>query len=263
VDLGLKGRPALVAAASRGLGKACATALAGEGSPVAICARDRGALEAARDDIAERSGGTVVAIPADVSVEDEAIRFVREGAEALGGCQILVANAGGPRFGRFEDLSDKDFLEAIDLNLLSTLRMSREALPRMREAGYGRIVIISSLAVKQPVAGLILSNSIRAAVVGWARTLADEVAGDGITVNAVMPGRVMSDRVRALIEERATSSGRSVEEETAQDVAAIPLGRFGEPREVGEVVAFLASERASYLTGCFVQIDGGMYRGLL
>jgi 3-oxoacyl-[acyl-carrier protein] reductase len=228
-----------------------------------MCSRGRGALEEARDQIAEQTGGTVIAIPADVSVEEEAVRFVRDGAAALGGCQILVANAGGPPFGRFEELSDKDFLEAIDLNLLSTLRMAREALPLMRRAGYGRIVIISSLAVKQPVAGLILSNSIRAAVVGWARTLADEVAGDGITVNAVLPGRVMSDRVRALIEERATSSGRSVEEETARDVAAIPLGRFGEPREVGDVVAFLASERASYLTGCFLQIDGGMYRGLL
>jgi 3-oxoacyl-[acyl-carrier protein] reductase len=263
VDLGLKGRPALVAAASRGLGKACAAALAGEGAPVAICGRDAGALEAARDEIAEQTDGTVVAIPADVSVEGQAIRFVREGAEALGGCQILVANAGGPPFGRFEDLSDQDFLDAADLNLLSTLRMSREALPRMREAGYGRIVVISSLAVKQPVPGLILSNSIRAAVVGWARTFADEVAGEGITVNAVMPGRVMSDRVRHLLEERARTSGRSVEEEAARDVATIPVGRFGEPREVGDVVAFLASERASYLTGCFLQIDGGLYRGLL
>jgi 3-oxoacyl-[acyl-carrier protein] reductase len=263
MELGLKGRPSLVAGASRGLGRACAASLSGEGSPVAICSRDRGALEATREEIAEQTGGTVVAIPADVSVEDDAIRFVREGAEALGGCQILVANAGGPRFGRFEDLSDRDFLETVDLNLLSTLRMTREALPRMREAGYGRIVVISSLAVKQPVPGLILSNSIRSAVVGWARTLADEVAADGITVNAVMPGRVMSDRVRTLIEERAAASGRSVDEETARDVSAIPLGRFGEPREVGDVVTFLASERASYLTGCFLQVDGGMYRGLL
>lgn len=263
MDLGLSGRPALVAAASRGLGKACAMSLAAEGASVAICSRDRGALESARDEIAEGTGGKVVAIPADVSVEDDARRFVREGAEALGGCQILVANAGGPPFGSFENFTDEDFRATIDLNFFSTLRMAREAIPLMREAGYGRIVVISSIAVKQPVPGLILSNSVRAAVIGWARTLADEVAGDGITVNAVMPGRVMSDRVRSLIEQQAAGSGRSVEEETGDQAAAIPMGRFGEPREVGDVVAFLASEHASYLTGCFIQVDGGLYRGLL
>jgi 3-oxoacyl-[acyl-carrier protein] reductase len=230
---------------------------------VAICARDRGALEATRDEIAERTGATVVAIPADVSREEDAVRFVREGSEALGGCQVLVANAGGPDFGRFEDLDDDDFRAAIDLNLLSTLRMAREALPRMRAAGYGRIVVISSIAVKQPIPGLILSNSIRAAVIGWARTLADEVGPDGITVNAVLPGRVMSDRIRSLTERRAQEAGRTVEEQARAEAEEIPLGRFGEPREVGDLVAFLASERAAYLTGCFVQVDGGLYRGLL
>jgi 3-oxoacyl-[acyl-carrier protein] reductase len=263
VDLGLEGRPALVAAASRGLGKASAMALASEGAPVAICARDRGALEAARDEIAEATGATVVAIPADVSAEGEARRFVREGAEALGGCQILVANAGGPPTGSFDELDDEQFRAATDLLLFSTLGMAREALPRMREAGFGRLVVIASLAVKQPVPKLILSNSVRAAVIGWARTLADEVARDGITVNAVLPGRVLTDRVRSLMEEDAAAAGRSLEEQQQVAADAIPAGRLGDPREVGDLVTFLCSERAAYLTGCSIQVDGGAYRGLL
>jgi len=263
VDLGLAGRPALVAAASKGLGKACALSLAGEGARVAICARDRGALEVARDEIAEATGATVVAVAADVAREEDALRFVREGAEAVGGCHILVPNAGGPPFGRFEDFADDDWRAALDLNLFSTLRMAREAVPLMREAGYGRIVIISSIAVKQPVANLVLSNSIRAAVIGWARTLADEVGPDGITVNAVMPGRVSTDRVRSLLEHQAGTAGRSLEQQMGAEAGTIPLRRLGEPRDVGDVVAFLASERASYLTGCFIQVDGGLYRGLL
>jgi 3-oxoacyl-[acyl-carrier protein] reductase len=263
MDLGLAGRPALVAAASRGLGKACAWSLAAEGASVAICARDRGALEAARDEIAEATGGTVVAVPADVSQEAGAVGFVREGSEAVGGCQVLVANAGGPSPGRFQDLGEDDWRAALDLNLFSTLRMSREAIPRMRDAGYGRIVVIASLAVKQPMANLILSNAVRAAVVGWARTLADEVGGDGITVNAVLPGRVDTARVRSILQGQADAAGRSLEEQVEVEVAAIPVGRLGEPRELGDVVAFLASERAAYLTGTFIQVDGGLYRGLL
>lgn len=263
MDLGLEGRPVLVAAASRGLGKACAWSMAAEGAPVAICGRDRGSLEAARDEIAEGTGGKVIAVPADVSRAEDALRFVREGSEALGGCQVLVANAGGPPPGRFEDLGEDDWRGALDLNLWSTLRMAREALPLMREAGYGRIVVISSIAVKQPMPNLILSNSVRAAVVGWARTLADEVGADGITVNAVMPGRVDTDRVRSLLRAQAESAGRSLEDQIEAEAATIPLGRLGEAREVGDLVAFLASERAAYLTGCFVQVDGGLYRGLL
>jgi 3-oxoacyl-[acyl-carrier protein] reductase len=263
VDLGLKGRTALVAAASRGLGKACATSLAAEGAAVAICARDRDALEKARDQISEDTGSTVVAIPADVSKEEDVLRFVREGSEALGGCQILVTNAGGPPPGAFEQLDDDAFRQALEALLFSSMRMAREAIPGMREGGYGRIVVMSSTAVKQPIPNLILSNSARAAVAGWAKTLADEVAGDGITVNSIMPGRVWTDRVRSLIEHTAQESGRSIEEERKFQESLIPVGRFGETQEVGDLVAFLASPRAAYLTGTSILVDGGLSRGLL
>jgi 3-oxoacyl-[acyl-carrier protein] reductase len=263
VDLGLSGRPALVAAASKGLGRASALALAGEGARVAICARDRGELETARDHIAENTGAEVVAVPADVATEEGAVGFVREGSEALGGCQILVANAGGPPSGEVSGFSDDDLRQALDLNLLSTVRMAREAIPRMRQAGYGRIVVISSSSVKQPVPGLVLSTTARAAAAGWARHLADEVAGDGITVNTVLPGRFDTDRVRWLLGRRAESEGLSPDEVARKDAEAIPAGRIGDPDELGAVVAFLCSGRASYVTGAFVSVDGGLYRGLL
>jgi 3-oxoacyl-[acyl-carrier protein] reductase len=263
VDLDLKGRPALVAAASRGLGRACARSLAAEGASVAICARDGGALEATRDEIAEATGSTVVAIPADVSKEEDAIRFVREGREALGGCQILVPNAGGPPMASFGDLGDDAFRDALEALFFSSLRMAREALPSMREAGYGRIVVISSIAVRQPIPNLMLSNSARAAVAGWAKTLSDEVAREGITVNTVMPGRVMTDRVQHLIETASKASGRSLDEERDAQQQMIPVGRFGKPEEVGDLVAFLASPRAAYLTGSSILVDGGAFRGLM
>jgi 3-oxoacyl-[acyl-carrier protein] reductase len=262
VDLGLAGRPALVAAASRGLGKACALSLAGEGAAVAICARDRGAVESARDEIAEATGATVVAIPADVSREEDAIRFVREGSAALGGCQILVANAGGPSLGTFDELDDDAFRAALDLLLFSTLRMTREAIPAMRQAGFGRVIVIMSLAAKQPIPNLMLSNTIRAGLAGWVRTLADEVGPDGITVNGILPETVMTDRVRFIHQERATREGRPLDEVLDEAAGRIPVRRFGEPSDVGNVAAFLASERAGYLTGAFVPVDGGGFRGL-
>jgi 3-oxoacyl-[acyl-carrier protein] reductase len=263
VDLGLSGRPALVAAASKGLGRASALALAAEGARVAICARDGDALEETRKVIAEETGAEVVAVPADVGTEEGALRFVRKGAEALGGCEILVANAGGPPSGEAMGFSDDDIRGAIELNLLSTIRMIREAVPLMRRAGYGRVVVISSSSVKQPVSGLVLSTTARAAAAGWVRHLADEVAPDGITVNTVLPGRIDTDRVRWLLAQRAEREGATPEEIAERDAKTIPMGRIGEPPELGAAVAFLCSERASYITGTFLAVDGGMYRGLL
>jgi 3-oxoacyl-[acyl-carrier protein] reductase len=262
MDLGLTGRRALVAAASRGLGKGCAMSLAAEGAAVAICSRDGEAIEAARDEIAASTGATVAAIRADVSREDDARRFVREGIETLGGCEILVANAGGPPTGRFDELGDDDVRSALDLNFFSTLRMARDALPAMREAGFGRIIVILSIAAKQPISNLILSNTIRAGLAGWARTLADEVGPSGITVNGILPDGVLTDRVRSLHEDRGRREGRSTDEVIAEVEAEVPVRRLGDPKEVGDLAAFLASERAGYITGTFIQVDGGGYRGL-
>lgn len=263
MDLGIEGRPALVAAASRGLGKAVARSLAAEGARVAICSRDAGAVEAARDEVAAVTGGEIVAIEADVSTAEGAERFVREGSAALGGCQILVTNSGGPPPGRFEQLADQDFTRALEANFLSATRMAREALPLMREAAYGRIVAIASSGVKQPIPGLILSNAARTALIGWARTLVDEVARDGITVNAVLPHRVLTDRIHELVAHEAEAAGRTFDEQMAAAANAIPVGRLGEPRDVADLVTYLCSERAGYVTGCFIQVDGGAYRGLL
>ena len=253
MQLGLSGRRALVAAASRGLGRACAQALAGEGARVAICARDAGELHRARDEIASATGAEVVAVPADVSQAMGATGFVRAGVEALGGCEILVANAGGPPPGRFDDLGDEDFQSAFELTFQSTLRMTREALPHMRRAGFGRVIVIGSSAMVQPIPGLMLSNALRAGVAGWAKTLAGELAPEGITVNVVLPDRILTDRTRSLA---------GSEEGLAAMTREIPLGRLGEPRDVGDLVAFLAGERGAYLTGGFYRVDGGRYPSL-
>jgi 3-oxoacyl-[acyl-carrier protein] reductase len=262
VDLGLNDRPALVAAASRGLGFACARALALEGAHVALCARTREAAEQAAGRIRSEAGSRVVAVEADVSTADGATGFVRRGAQELGGCHILVANAGGPKPGRAQDMSDVDWMAAVELNFLSTVRMAREALPHMRRAGYGRIVAITSSAVKEPIPSLALSNAARAAATGFLKTLAREVGGEGITVNAILPGRILTDRIRRLARERAASEDMTEEEALAQQAGDVALGRLGRPEEVGDVAAFLASERAAYLTGCMLSVDGGLLRSL-
>jgi 3-oxoacyl-[acyl-carrier protein] reductase len=263
VDLGLSGRPALVAAASRGMGFAAARSLAREGARVAICSRDGEAVEAARDRIADETGAEVHALVADVAEAGDVERFVREGAEAAGGCQILVPNAGGPPPGSAAEAPDGDWRAALDLTFLSVVRMCRTALPLMRGAGYGRIVAISSLVVKQPEPSLAISNAVRLAVTGFLRTLAWEAAPHGITVNAVLPSSVHTDRHRQLAERRAAEAGRTLEEQLAEDGAAVPVGRLGDPADVGDLVAFLASERAGFLTGLSIPADGGLYRGTL
>jgi 3-oxoacyl-[acyl-carrier protein] reductase len=263
MDLGLKGKVVLVAAASKGLGRACAEEFAAEGAKVVICARGADALERTRGEIADKARADVHAVAADVSTMEGIDRVVHEARQRFGHVDVLVNNAGGPPSGPFEQHPWEQWEKAVHLNLRSTVELTRRLLPAMRERRWGRIINVTSIAVKQPVDGLILSNSVRAAVTGWARTLANEVAKDGITVNSVLPGYTRTDRVEQLNAARATAEGIPVEEIQRRTEAQIPMRRLGEPREFGAMVAFLASERASYITAQSIVVDGGWVRALL
>lgn len=262
MDLGLKGRAAAVAAASKGLGRACAESLAGEGCDVAICARGIDALREAEKDLAAR-GVRVVAVQADLAEPGACERFVSEAASAFGRLDVLVANNGGPPPGPAESFSDEDYRKAVEGNLMTTVRLARAAVPHMRGGRWGRIVAITSYAVKQPIPGLVLSNAARAGVVGFCKTLATELAAEGITVNVVAPGPFLTDRVRSLSERRVEAEGIALDEALRQWAFEVPMRRIGDPAELGAVVAFIASEQASYLTGTTIQIDGGATRALL
>ncbi len=262
MDLGLKGKAALVAAASQGMGRAIARNLAREGARVAICARNKEPLEAAAEAIRKETGAEVLAVPADVSRLADATAFVDRARAAFGGVDILVMNAGGPPTGRFEALTEEQWAKAYDLTLMSAVRLARAAVPAMRSRGGGSIVAITSISVKQPLDNLLLSNAMRSAVVGLVKTLARELAPDRIRVNAIAPGLVATDRLIELHKVRAEREGRSVEEVGKEDARAIPLGRFGKPEEIADFVTYLVSDRASYVTGNVIQVDGGMFRGL-
>lgn len=263
MQMGIRDRVALVAGASKGLGRAVARGLAAEGCNLALCARGQEGLDAVADEIAKEFGVEVWARAVDLADSRAAAGFAAEAIEKLGTVDILVNNAGGPPAASFEELDEEAWRRAVDLTLLSALALTRAVLPGMRGRKWGRIVNMTSVSVKQPLPGLILSNSIRAAVVGWAKTLADEVAGDQITVNNICPGWMLTERVDELLENRAQSQGVSREEALAGIVAAIPLGRMGQPEEFAALVVFLASQRAAYITGVSYLIDGGLHRGLL
>ena len=263
MDLGLSNKVALVAASSRGLGRAIAFELAREGAAVVISARDAKVLEATRASIAAETGARVDAIPADVSTM-EGIRALTDGALALHGrVDILVTNAGGPPGGPFEQHEPEAWQRAFELTLRSAVELTRAVLPGMRERKWGRILNVTSIAVKQPVSNLMLSNSLRAAVTGFARTLATEVATDGITVNNLMPGWTRTERVEHLADATAKREGISHEAALARIYADIPMQRLGEPEEFAALAAFLASERASYITAQSIAVDGGWIRSLL
>ena len=263
MDLGLKDKVALVAASSQGLGRAVAEELAAEGASLVLCARDPQTLDKTAAAIAESSNVRVLAVPADVTNTDDIKRLVDAGIERFGPIDILVTNAGGPPAGRFEQLTREQWEQAIRLTLLSAVELARQVLPAMKERRWGRILNITSIAVKQPVENLLLSNSLRAGLTGFARTLANEVAADGITVNNVLPGYTRTERLEELAEMMSEKQGISASEFRGKWEKEIPMGRLGEPREFAALVAFLASERASYITGTSIQVDGGWIKSLL
>jgi 3-oxoacyl-[acyl-carrier protein] reductase len=262
MDLGIEGKVAFVAAASKGLGRAVAEELARERASLVLCARNAKNLKLAAKEIAETYGVSVLPVAADVSNAEDIARAVQSGNEKFGRIDILVTNAGGPPAGQFESLSREMWESATRLTLNSVLELTRAVLPGMKERRWGRILNITSITVKQPVDNLMLSNSLRAAVTGFARTLANEVATDGITVNNILPGYTRTERMEELA--RAASARESISEAEARAKweAEIPMKRLGEPREFAALAAFLVSERASYITGTSIPVDGGWIRSL-
>jgi 3-oxoacyl-[acyl-carrier protein] reductase len=263
MELGLDGKRALVTASSAGIGRACALELARAGADVAVCARGEEALERTRKQIAEETGRRVTAIRADLMFGTQIEALVEGVVSQLGGIDVLVTNAGGPPSGVFMDFDDEAWMKAVSLNLMSVVRLNRLVVPAMRKAGGGSIVNLTSISVKEPLKGLVLSNAVRAAVVGLSKSLANELGPDGIRVNVVCPGFTATDRMKELIAARAQREGKTEEDVAAGMYASVPLGAFGEPADVARMVAYLASDAARYVTGVTVQVDGGFVKGLL
>lgn len=255
-------RVALVCAASKGLGRASAEALARDGFKVAVCARGEAALSQTADAI-RAAGGDVLPIVADLSKIEDVQRAITTTVERFGGLDVLVTNTGGPPSGPFMTLDEQAWSNAIDSLLLSVVRLCRAAIPHMQARGGGRIINITSISVKQPIEGLVLSNALRSAVTSLAKTLSVELAPHKILVNCVAPGYTRTDRVVELSEQAAAREGTTADVVEKRTIAKIPLGRMGEPKEFGDVVAFLASPAASYVTGVTIQVDGGWTRGLV
>jgi 3-oxoacyl-[acyl-carrier protein] reductase len=262
MNLGLKNRVALVAASSQGLGLATAEAFAAEGCRIAMCARNESTLQAAAEKIRKQHAVDVFAEACDVGDSAAVSRFVAAVAAKFGGVDVCVTNAGGPPAKGFLATTLDDWKRALDLNFLSTVYFAREVIPHMQRKRWGRIITITSITTKQPVADLVLSNAVRAAVVGLVKSLSNEFGKDGILVNNVGPGFTATDRLKELAKARSAASGKSEQEIFDAWAADTPLKRIGDPRELAETVVWLASERASFITGQTVLVDGGAYKGL-
>lgn len=262
MELGLEGKVAAIGGASAGLGKAVAWSLAREGARVAICARGAERLDRTRRALERASGREVFAYTVDLSTEEGPREFIEATAHQFGGLDILVCNAGGPPPTTLANTSGDAWEQAINLSLLSTVRLVQAAIPQMKRQQWGRIICLTSVTVKSPLPGMILSNTARPGVVGFAKTVANEYAHHGITVNVICPGWMLTDRVQELAEDEAGVSEATVQDVMNRIVENIPTGRMGDPKELGDLVAFLASERAAYITGTAIQIDGGFVQGL-
>lgn len=263
MNLGIKDRVAIVAASSKGLGRATALGLAKEGVKLTICAREKDALYKTADDIASETGAEVLPVVCDVSVTEQIKNLVSETIQKYSKVDILINNAGGPPTGNFEDFSLEEWQKAIELNLFSAITFGKEVVPHMKANKWGRIVNITSYAVKQPVDGLMLSNTVRAGIVGLAKTMSNELGRYNILVNNICPGRIFTDRITFLAKDRAEKTGKPFEEVIEDMGSDVPVGRIGKPEELANLAVFLSSERASYITGATIQVDGGLTKSLL
>ena len=263
MDLGLSQRVALVTGASSGLGLAIARALAAEGCAVAMVARRADVLDREARAIAAASRGRALPLAGDVTRAEDVVRVTSEAAGTLGPIDIVVANAGGPPSTTFATTTEEQYQAALELNLLASIRLTRAVVPGMRERRWGRVIFVSSMAAKQPLAGLLLSNTARAGLLGFAKTIANECAPDNVLVNTVLPGHFDTDRAMDLAKMRSAREQRPVEELLRTRSSSIPIGRSGRPEEFAAAVTFLASERASFITGVTLQVDGGQIASLI
>ncbi|MCI2429881.1 SDR family oxidoreductase [Candidatus Acetothermia bacterium] len=262
MNLGISDKVAVIAAASRGLGRAVALRLAHEGAKIAICARDNAELQKTAQEIRQTAKTDVLALAADLTQAHEIKNFIAQTIAHFKKIDILVTNAGGPLPGKFFDFDDTAWESTFQLTFLSVVRLCREVIPQMQQQEWGRIIHIASTSVKQPIDNLILSNALRLAVIGLAKSLAHEIAPYGITMNTVCPGMIRTQRLEQLLQVGAQMQQISFDEALQQRTAQIPLGRLGRPEELADLIAFLASENARYITGTVIQADGGLVKGV-